>query len=119
MTFEFFSLPDVVGLVVTMGGEDGQYGGVRGGDEFDPVARRHVQALGRGSKHPFPLGLTVVGGNPERSRHGDQELVAGPVRMPASGDAGSEIVKVEFPANLERQLLPGFRKSEHSTLVTT
>ena len=45
--------------------------------------------------------------------------MAGPVRMPATGDAGAEIEKVEFTANLERQLPPGFRKSEHSTLVTT
>ena len=39
--------------------------------------------------------------------------------MPASSDAGLEFEKVEFPANLERQLPPGFRKSERSTLVTT
>jgi hypothetical protein len=39
--------------------------------------------------------------------------------MPAPGDAGAEIEKMEFPANLERQLLPGFRKSERATLVTT
>ena len=45
--------------------------------------------------------------------------MTGPVRMPAPGDAGAEFEKMEFPANLERQLLPGFRKSERSTLVTT
>ena len=39
--------------------------------------------------------------------------------MPAPGDAGAEIEKMEFPANFERQLLPSFRKSERSTLVTT
>ncbi len=83
------------------------------------MARRHMQALGRGRKHPFPLGLTVVGGDPERSRHGDQELVAGLVGMSAAGDPSTQVEEMEFPADLERQLLAGFSESKRPPLVTT
>ena len=87
--------------------------------QFDPVAGRHMQPLGGRGKIPGTHSSAVIGRDGESAGHSHEELVAGPVRMPAPGDAGAEFEKMEFPANLERQLLPGFRKSQHSTLVTT
>ncbi len=119
MAGKLVAVADVVSLVVTMRGEDGQDGGVGGGDKFDPVARRHVQALSRRRERPFPLGFSVISGDAERAPHRDQELMAGLVRMSTPGDPGAEIEEVKFSAHLERQLLPGFYEREGAALITS
>ncbi len=119
MADELIAIANVVGLVITMRGEDGQDGGVGGRDKLDPVARRHVEALGRRRQHPFPLGFSVISGDPERPRHGDKELVACLVGVSAAGDPGTQVEEMEFPTDLERQLLAGFSESKGPSLVTT
>lgn len=119
MADEFGAIADIVCLIVTMRGQDGQDGGPGGWDEFEPVARRHVEALGRRREHPFLLGLAVIRAHPERTRHGNEELVTGLVRMSAPGDTGTQVEKMKFPADLERQLLPGLSEREGTTLITS
>jgi hypothetical protein len=36
-----------------------------------------------------------------------------------SGDPGTQVEEMEFPADLERQLLAGFSESKRAPLVTT
>lgn len=43
--------------------------------------------------------------------------MASPVRVPSAGYAGPEIIEVEFPADLERQLLSALDESQGAAVV--
>lgn len=116
---ESFLAADIIGLVVWVRGEYGKNGERGAGDQFDPMTWRNMESLSGRSQFPLGLRRTVIRGHAEGARHGDQELMAGLVRMTTPCDARLEVEKMEFPENLERDLLPDFRKCEGTSFVAT
>ena len=109
--------PHVVALVIDVGGHDHAHGITGKVVQVVPDHWRYVQRLMGAVQVPAHSLTTIVHHHVEAAVDGNDVLVQGIVRVPASCGAARNVVKVVDATNVERDVLTTFHECQVTTMV--